>query len=166
MYQIRHLEAADAEEYRRLRLDSLQLHPEAYGSSFEEESLMSTADLIRRALSPPGGMIGAFADGRLAGMAGLFVQRRPKQRHKGELVQVYVDAAHRRSGIARELVVRVIGFSRDLKLRVLHLHVTVGNESARGLYLRLGFHPCGVARRSLLVNGRLLDEEIMAMDLD
>lgn len=165
-YQIRQLQAEDAEEYRRLRLESLRLHPEAYGSSFEEESLMSSAELIHRATAPPGGTIGAFADGRLAGMAGLFVKPRPKQRHKGELVQVYVEAAHRRSGIARALVLRVIDVARDQQLRVVHLHVTMGNDSARRLYLSLGFRPYGVEHRSLLVNGGLLDEEIMAMDLD
>jgi GNAT superfamily N-acetyltransferase len=127
---------------------------------------MSSADLIRRATAPPGGTMGAFVEGRLAGMAGLFVKLRPKQRHKGELVQVYVEAEHRRSGIARALVLRVIDMARDLQLRVLHLHVTMGNNSARRLYLNLGFRPYGIEHRSLLVNGGLLDEEIMAMDLD
>jgi RimJ/RimL family protein N-acetyltransferase len=93
------------------------------------------------------------------------VQPRPKHRHKGDVVGVYVEAAHRRSGIARGLVLRVIDFARDLQLRVLHLHVTAGNEPARRLYLALGFRPYGTARRSLLLNGVLLDEEIMAKDL-
>lgn len=126
---------------------------------------MSSTDLIRRAMAPPGGTMGAFTGGRLVGITGLCVQPRPKHRHKGDVVGVYVEAAHRRSGIARGLVLRVIDFARDLQLRVLHLHVTAGNEPARRLYLALGFRPYGTARRSLLLNGVLLDEEIMAKDL-
>lgn len=41
--EIRLLTAADAAVYRHLRLEGLQMNPEAFGSSFEEEKDMGLA---------------------------------------------------------------------------------------------------------------------------
>jgi RimJ/RimL family protein N-acetyltransferase len=47
----------------------------------------------------------------------------------------------------------------------LQLSVTVGNAPAQRLYRRMGFSVYGVERRSLKVDGRFYDEELMAFDL-
>ena len=161
---IRQLTASDAVAYRGVRLNALRWHPEAFGSSFEEESEYSLDD-FKRHLSPPGSAFGALAGDRLVGIAGLSVATRHKRRHKGTLVGVYVEAAHRRGGTARRLIEAVIAQARHQELRELQLFVTVGNEVARRLYLSLGFRPYGIERRALLVEGVFYDEELMALDL-
>ena len=79
---------------------------------------------------------------------------------------MYVDAAHRRTGLAQQLVEAVIAGAREAGAVVLHLSVTVGNAPAQRLYRRMGFTVYGVERRSLKVDGRFHDEELMALDLD
>jgi len=162
---IRRLERADLADFRRVRLDALRLHPEAFGSSYEEEAQEALAEFARF-IAPPSATFGGFAGDWLVGIAGLHVSPRLKQRHRGKLVGVYVDAAFRRAGLARGLAETVIGAARQAKLRSLSLAVTVGNAAARRLYVGLGFQSYGIERRTLLVNGVLHDEELMALDLD
>jgi RimJ/RimL family protein N-acetyltransferase len=161
---IRRLDASDAAAYRRIRLDALRWHPEAFGSSYEEEAEYALDD-FRRHLAPPGCVFGVGAGDRLVGIAGLYVQTRRKHRHKGTVVGVYVEAGHRRGGTAQRLVEAVIEQARQQELRLLQLTVTVGNDSARRLYSRLGFQSFGIERRALLVEGVFYDEELMVLDL-
>jgi len=162
---IRRLERSDLADFRSVRLDALRLHPEAFGSSYEEEA-HEALDEFARFIAPPCATFGAVAGDRLVGIAGLYVSPRLKQRHKGKLVGVYVDAAFRRARLARGLAETVITAARQAKLRSLSLSVTVGNATARRLYVSLGFQTYGIERRTLLVNGVLHDEELMALDLD
>ena len=168
-FSIRRLTQADAAAYRHLRLEALRRHPEAFSSDFATELQMSTETFAARMPSPPGGLFGGFVGNgtgeMLGGMAGLVVQPRAKLRHKGLLVGMYVAPLHRRSGLARALVRQVIDHARAAGLHVLQLGVTVGNEPARRLYRQLGFHPYGVERDALCVDGRFLDEELMALRL-
>ena len=49
-----------------------------------------------------------------------------KERHKAYLFSMYVDAAHRRSGLAQQLVEAVIAGAREAGRVVLQLSVTSG----------------------------------------
>jgi ribosomal protein S18 acetylase RimI-like enzyme len=165
-YRVRVLGTADAHDYQRVRLAALRLHPEAFGSAYEDEAVLGHAQIVER-LSTPGLIrFGGFADGTLVGLSGLALQSGAKQRHKAGLFSMYVEAAHRRSGLAQRLVGAVIAGARDAGARVLHLSVTVGNAPAQLLYRRMGFVVYGVERRALLVDDVFYDEELMALDLD
>lgn len=164
-YSIRRLDGGDFASFRALRLDALRLHPEAFGSSFEEELAEAPDVLERRFLLPPSVTFGVFCDGALVGMAGLLRQTRIKTRHKGDVYGVYVDAAHRGGGLANALVAAVIAEARDAGLRVLHLTVTAGNDAARRTYEHLGFAHFATERRGLAIDDVFYDVEHMAMEL-
>jgi ribosomal protein S18 acetylase RimI-like enzyme len=165
-YEIRALGTDDAEDYRRMRLDALRLHPEAFGAAYEEEAALDHARIVERLAAPGFTRFGGFADGDLVGLAGLQIRSGAKERHKAYLFSMYVDAAHRRTGLAERLVEAVIAGARNAGAVVLHLSVTVGNVPAQRLYRRLGFTVYGVERRSLKVDERFYDEELMTLDLD
>jgi RimJ/RimL family protein N-acetyltransferase len=166
-YTIRALNAADAEEYRRVRLDALRLHPEAFGAAYEDEVALNGEQIVERLTAGGLTRFGAFAehDG-LVGLAGLHIRTGAKQRHKADLFTMYIDGAHRGTGLAQRLVEAVIAGARDAGAVLLHLSVTVGNEPARRLYAHMGFTVYGIERRSLKVGGRFHDEALMALDLD
>ena len=165
-YAIRPLGAADAEQYQRIRLESLRLHPEAFGASYEETLRLRLAEIVERLTASGFTRFGGLADGKLVGLAGLQMRSGEKEKHKAHLFSMYVDAAHRGTGLARQLVEAVIAGAREAGAVVLHLSVTVGNAPAQRFYRRLGFSVYGIERRSLKVDGRFLDEELMALDLD
>lgn len=166
MYVIRPLTPADADTYHRVRLESLRLHPEAFGASYEEEVLLTPQQVIDKLSVPRITRFGGFAGGDLAGLAGLQIRSGLKEQHKAYLFSMYVDAAHRGTALARRLVDAVIAGAREQAAVVIHLSVTMGNAPAQRFYRRMGFSVYGIERRSLKVNGVFHDEELMALELD
>ena len=78
---VRRLAAADAACYRELRLEGLRGHPEAFGSSWEDEAsrpLAWFAERLERHAVFGGGSHGSPA---LAGAVGLLVPEGAKLRH-------------------------------------------------------------------------------------
>lgn len=150
-----------------MRLAALAAHPEAFGNSYEEEAAAGPDDVRTRLLPPPPGfLLGAFAGPILVGTVGVAVSPRLKQRHKGTLWGVYVDPAHRGGGVATALVDVAVAEARAAGLRVLLLAVTVGNDVAIRRYEAAGFRYIGTEPRALCVEGRFLDEALMALVLD
>jgi ribosomal protein S18 acetylase RimI-like enzyme len=166
MYQIRALGVADADAFRRVRLDALRLHPEAFGSAYEDEAVLDHAQFAERLAAPDFTRFGGFASGDLVGLVGLQIRSGAKERHKARLFSMYVDAAHRGSGLAQQLIDAVIAGARKAEALVLQLSVAADNAPAQRLYRRMGFTVYGVERRSLNVGGHFHDEELMALDLD
>ncbi len=166
IYRVRALGEADADDYRRIRLDALRLHPEAFAAAYEDEAVLDRARFVERLAAPGFTRFGGFAGDDLVGIAGLQLRSVAKQRHKAALFGMYVDAAHRHGGLAQQLVGAVIAGARDAGALALQLAVTVGKTRAQRFYRRMGFTVYGVERRALLVNGVFHDEELMELDLD
>ena len=132
--QIRRLEISDAPVYRELRLRGLREHPDAFTSSFEEESLRSPADTEKR-LAPTSDTVmwGAFVEGTLAGVVGMTRETRLKNRHKATLVAMYVAPEYGGQGLGLALVQTVIqaakaalvGFTKSLAQEVGSRNITV-----------------------------------------
>lgn len=166
MYVIRPLQPDDVDAYRQVRLDALRLHPDAFGAAYEDEVQLDRAVVMVRLSAPHFCRFGAFATGELVGLAGLQIHTGAKERHKARLFSMYVDRAHRSSGLAEQLIVAVIAGAREGGALVLQLTVAAHNAPAQRLYRRMGFSVYGLERRSLKVGDRFYDEELMALDLD
>lgn len=161
---IRPLEPSDARAYRDLRLEALAASPEAFGSSYEEEAPLPLETVRARIpASGPSAIFGAFAEGRLVGMAGFAVYERAKASHKGVMWGVYVQADGRGQGLGRRLVQQVIDHASR---HVIMLEAAVGlmNERARRTYHALGFRPYGIERKALRVGDVFYDEELLFID--
>lgn len=158
MTVVRRLLPDDAEEYRSLRLEALQRHPEAFGSSHAEES---PRPLSRFADRIAGGYIaGGFVDGRLDATAGLLISTQAKLRHKGMLWGVYVRANRRGSGLADAVMTALLAHAAE-HVEQIHLSVAATNGRAIGFYKRLGFEAFGTEPRALKVDGVYIDELLM-----
>ena len=159
---IRRLSPADASIYRSIRLESLSLSPEAFGSAFESEVVRPLASFAERLERDD--VFCAFHREEPVGIAGFFVQDGPKNAHKGTLWGVYVRPNARRIGIGRGLTETVIDLART-RVELLHLSVTTTNVHALRLYQDLGFVEYGLERDARKVNGRYYDDVLMALDL-
>ena len=165
-YVVRALGAEDVDEFRRVRLDALRLHPEAFIASYEDECVLDRAQFAERLATPGLTRFGAFAHEEMVGLVGLQVPSGTKVRHKAHLFSMYVANGHRRTGLADRLVQAVIDAAREAGALVLQLTVTAGNAPAQRLYARMGFQIYGIERRAVQVCGRFYDEELMVLDLD
>jgi RimJ/RimL family protein N-acetyltransferase len=164
--EIRKLTPDDAREWRTLRLQALQQHPTAYAESFEEASQRDLAWFRKQmpAADAANAIFGVFDRGRLAGSAGFAVQTFANLRHKGVMWGVYLEPGLRGRGVGDALVDHVIRYARE-HVAVLHAAVAVDNHAARTLYGRAGFTAFGLEPRALRVNGRDIDEELLAVEL-
>jgi GNAT superfamily N-acetyltransferase len=108
-YQVRALGVADVDAYRQVRLAALRLHPDAFGSAYEDEAALDRAQFAERLTAADFTRFGGFAAGDLVGLAGLQIRSGAKERHKARLFSMYVDAAHRGGGLAQQLIAAVAG---------------------------------------------------------
>jgi ribosomal protein S18 acetylase RimI-like enzyme len=86
-------------------------------------------------------------------------------RHVLEIKGLAVSAAHRRRGVGRALVHAAIAAARDAGGLRLTLRVLAHNEGARALYAACGFEIEGVLRGYFRLDGRYVDDVLMALPL-
>jgi RimJ/RimL family protein N-acetyltransferase len=163
LFTVRRLDAHDAAVYRELRLEGLKNHPEAFGSSWEDEADKSDAWWVGCLQTST--VFGGWIDNSpLLGVAAFQARTAAKLRHKGELWGMYVRAEARGTGLAACLVQRVIEHARS-QVEEICLTVVASNIAGRRLYSAAGFEPYGIERRALKVGEEYFDEVLMARPL-
>jgi ribosomal protein S18 acetylase RimI-like enzyme len=160
--EVRRLAASQGDAYREIRLEALRLSPESFGSTFEAESVRPLEHFSERVAQCP--VFGAFRGEEIVGVAGFLGREGAKDAHKGYLWGMYVRTDSRNAGVGRKLAEAVIDYARE-HVEVLQLDVVSENETARRLYVSLGFVEYGIERNALKQGGRYYDEVLMAKDL-
>jgi RimJ/RimL family protein N-acetyltransferase len=166
--RIRTLEPSDVELFHSFRLRGLRENPEAFGSTYAEESVMSTE--VRRShfhCTDENFVLGAFGeDGRLIGVAGFYRATHLKLRHKGFVWGMYVSPESRGWGVGRALLSSVIERGKSLPgLEQVCLDVVTVNEAARSLYLSQGFQTYALEVEAMKQDGEYYDVEHMVLRL-
>jgi ribosomal protein S18 acetylase RimI-like enzyme len=164
---IRPLAAADAREFRQIRLQAISDSPLAVWPTYEEEAKRTVKEIEARIQKTDLQVVfGAFIGSELAGIAGLRREPLDQLRHKAVLWGVFVNPNRRRGGLARKLFSRVLSFAREEGVLQIQLCVNVENVRARNFYRTLGFESFGVEPRAMRVGDRYFDEEHMVLRLD
>jgi GNAT superfamily N-acetyltransferase len=166
---VRTLRPADAEGFRRLRLERLQDSPTAFGTSYEEElakPIEELADQLEVVEADGSFVLGAFHGDELVGMVGVRRQPRLKHRHKVELWGMYVSPIWRGRGVGEVLLDQAIARARMIDgVRQMTLAVVRPNEAARSLYLKRGFVTFGLEAEALYWEGHYFAMEHMQLQL-
>ena len=166
--RIRTLEPSDVELFYSIRLRGLRENPEAFGSTFAEESAMPAEERRSRFhCTDENFVLGALGEvGQLIGVAGFYRAAHLKLRHKGFVWGMYVSPESRGRGVGRALLSSVIERGRALPgLEQICLDVVTVNEAARGLYLSQGFQVYALERMAMKQDGRYYDLEHMVLRL-
>jgi RimJ/RimL family protein N-acetyltransferase len=163
----RKLISGDETAYRRLRLECLKNFPEKFGSGYEEEAKVSKLKFegFIENQSAVNFMYGAFApDGNLIGIVGFARSDREKTRHRGEVVQMYVDPRFGGQGIGERLLRELIVAAFKLKdVESLELTVVADNTPAVKLYEKLGFKVFGVQKNYFKAGAKYWDQMFMQL---
>jgi RimJ/RimL family protein N-acetyltransferase len=159
---LRRLGAEDASAYREIRLEALADSPHNFSSTLESERDQPPDRFAARLADAF--VLGAFSGPHLVGVAGFYVQPRPKHRHKGMLWGMYVRPDYRAAGIGRKLVEAIIAHARQ-HVELLQLFVVSDNAPARRLYASLGFVEYGIERHATKYRGEYHDDVLMALSL-
>lgn len=161
--EIKRLQEQDWELWKAIRLEALKLYPEAFGSSYEEESLWTDENFKQNLTKSD--IFGAFINHKLVGVAGFAIYGPQKLRHKGMLFTLYVKEENRSQGIAGQLLEKLIHHART-KVLQLHCSVKVENHQATKLYQKHGFQIFGTEPRALKVAESFYDLHLMVLKFD
>ena len=169
-FTVRLLGPSDAVAYRALRLQNLTDHPNAFTSSFAEESQKDGAEDAKRLLAdadkPNDFFIGAFDGETLAGMVGLKGAYRQSERHAATVVGMMVERGYRNQGLGKTLVMALIARVRSMpELTQVVLTVTEGNMTAQNLYSQCGFVVYGLRPKAIRVGDQWYGKVHMLLDL-
>src|SRR5437868_6936567 len=140
---MRPLTVEDRSRFRELRLTALTANPDDFLVTAAEERAISRLT-IEEALERPGDrsfFLGTFAppEDTLVGIAGLITGNLSKVHHVGHVTSLFVHPTHRRTGIARTLVQRLLAQALDAGLEAVRLEVVSSNQAAIALYESLDF---------------------------
>lgn len=162
----RTLTPADAAAYWRLREQALLTEPAAFGRDVEEHRATTIADAesMLRNMPAAGFVMGAFEGEALVGIATFMRETGRKEKHKGHIYGVYLDAEHRQGGNGRRLLTALLTKAReDATLEQILLSVRTGNGAAGRLYRSLGFTIFGIEPHALKLGSEYIDEEQMIL---
>lgn len=159
---IRQLTPTDAIELQRIRLHALACERMAFSASLAEEQIKTLA--AYEADIHKDYYCGAFAEGRLIGIAGYTIIPFAKQAHRGILHGVYLMEEHRGKGIAASLIRHALSHAKQ-RLEIMTLGVCVVSKAARAAYIKEGFQSYGIEPKMQKIDGVYYDEEYMWLDL-
>ena len=112
----------------------------------------------RRELEDPAGLALVVEEN---GVMIAFAQLRREGNHRIESTRFYVDRSHHGSGVARELMQRVLDTARELGLREVFLGVWERNPRAIRFYEKCGFVDTG--SHPFLVGTDLQTDRLMSL---
>jgi GNAT superfamily N-acetyltransferase len=142
---VRRVRADEGPVLKAVRLAALADSPSAFGSSYAAELDQPDGHWTSRAELAAAGESSvtffAIVGGSVVGLVGAY--RRDAAGLSVELVSMWVCPAHRRAGIAAELVDAVVRWARETGAATVELWVTRGNDAAVRLYEAAGFRPTG-----------------------
>jgi acetyltransferase len=81
--------------------------------------------------------------GNIVGSAQIAFETRPNGRHRAEVQKVLVLTAHRRTGIARQLMAEIETLAQSRQVRLLFLDTSEGKGGARLFYEAIGYSYVG-----------------------
>jgi RimJ/RimL family protein N-acetyltransferase len=114
----------------------------------------------------PEDVLVAVVDGAVVGYAAIGPSIPvPSNAHVMMVRSLAVDPAHQGRGIGRRLVQASVAGARTRGARRLRLRVLGPNDAARRVYEACGFVVEGVLREEFLLDGRYVDDVLMALTL-
>lgn len=161
---IRLLGSNELETFRTIRLEALRCAPAAYASTVASWETLSDEEWRRRMTE--NSVFVAFHADEPIGMMGLKRERSVKRVHRASLVMVYLRESARGTGMAAQLLEKVIDHARAQGIRQLELVVNAENTRAILFYRRQGFTEMGRIPAALIDGTREIDEVLMMRRLD
>lgn len=152
----------DLQQYRRLRLESLRLHPEAFGRDYETEKEVPLSEWKNKFIIDSNDTIFvAQAGDNLIGIAGIRRSPSIKTAHNAGIWGVYVSADFRGEKVGEKLIEACVQWAKQKNLFSVRLSVVTTNVSAIRLYLKCGFQVYGVEPKAIKVDQNYFDEFLM-----
>lgn len=166
-YEVRLLASDDADVLIPFRREALETNPFAFGASLQDDKALS-AEFLRTSLADPqtSVIVGLFDGAELVGMVGVVRGMQVKRRHRAGIWGMYASPRARGRGAGRRLLEAAVEVARGWDgVEQVHLSVTETSVEAWRLYESAGFREWGREPRSVLWEGRYVEEIHMVLEL-
>ena len=160
-FTVRRINESDLDDFRRVRLEALLLHPDAFGASYEDWS-QKPATFFAEKLRTNHIFGGFDLQNTLQGLIGLSFSTSPKLNHVATIWGMYVRAGMRGSGLSSGLMEAALEAASSV--RTIKLSVVTTNHAAYALYRSYGFTNWATDTAALYANGIFHDEYLMRRD--
>lgn len=153
----RKLTAADVPTYRAIRLESLRLHPQNFGASYEQQKAMPKLPMEEVLERGENGrfVIGAFDHDQLIGICAFvpFAPERKPPKGDGMIIQVYVKAAYSGQKVGLGMMQTMIQAAfQQPNINEIVLSVKQHNLPAIRVYEQAGFVTYGMEEGEQLMS--------------
>lgn len=152
-------------EYKKLRIESLEIEPYAFlGTVSEENSYEDNVwqERLNNSQLPDNNlMLFAQKDEHIVGMIGVLFSNNQKIKHIARIVSFYVTPAQRRKGISKALLESALEIIKDRGCTKVTLSVTTTQDAAIKLYESFNFKKIALLKHNLKVNDAYYDEYLM-----
>jgi RimJ/RimL family protein N-acetyltransferase len=163
----RQLTSADSLDYRRVRLECLQTFPDNFGSACEEESKIPQLKFEKYLLenNSDNFMFGAFDGEDLIGICGFSREDRNKTKHRGEIVQMYVNPNFAGQRIGFDLLRKTVEKAlENSEIEQIVLSLVADNQAANKLYEKVGFVEYGRLQNYFKQGERYWNQRFMVLE--
>lgn len=160
---VRQLTVADTAAYRALHRFGMSESPTGFVDVADTDAARPDAEVT--AMLERGYGWGAFDGDRLVGKLTIDALPYPSLAHTFWIHAVYVHPDARGSGVSSKLISAAIEDVRSKGATRVALWVNGVNAHARGLYERVGFRQTGAIPGGIRIDGALVDDVLMALEL-
>ncbi len=161
---IRKLTIEDWEVFKKIRLEALELEPQAFGDSYSVLSKKKDNYWKKELSKRKQVWYGAFDNDKLVGIGSIKYVKSLKFSHIAHLSGIYVTKSHRGQGIGKLLFkTRIEEAFKNDKIKKLKLIVNVSQVNAIGLYESFGFKKVGDLKAEFNINGTFCDAILMEL---
>ena len=162
MVTITQLTPDNWEEYKEIRLKALLDDPQAFGSTYEDESKFTDIQWQERPNNQHTVILLARDDTRTIGMVGIHWEEYEKLSHVAHIWGMFVDKDYRGQGIGRQLMEEIEKKAREKSItEKIKLEVVTNQSTALELYRKLGFREVGVQEKQMKQDGVYYDSYLM-----
>ena len=162
----RKLLPSETKQYREIRLESLKLFPENFGSSYETEAAKPKLafEINIELKNDKAFIVGAFEGEKLSGICGFVQETNEKTRHRGLIIQMYVQPAYQGKKLGLQLLQATIQEAFKIpEVEQIALGVMTTNLSAIKIYEQAGFKEFGIHPGYSKIGDKYLDERLMVL---
>jgi ribosomal protein S18 acetylase RimI-like enzyme len=153
------LSLEDIEAFRALRLRGLKECPDAFLDDYEEWA-NEPVESFRKFFD--GWVAGAFFEGKLLGISGLYREKGKKLKHKGTIWGVYVAPEARGKGLGRGLLTLLLDEAKKSGLELVQLSADETSLITLRLYQSIGFSEYGRDKHIMKVGDHYVTDVLMA----
>ncbi|MDD1498996.1 GNAT family N-acetyltransferase [Agrobacterium sp. CNPSo 3708] len=157
------LNANDAAVFKKIRLQALLEHAEAFGASWEDENGQPESVVAER-LESGHVIAGICEDGTMVGTIGIRHSKGQKTLHIASIWGMYVSPFARGMGLGRRLLDAALAEAGPL-VKSVRLCVEANNTAAIKLYEAAGFKRWALEVEALKVGDVFYDEILMRLDI-